>query len=36
MTEIAMMTAWLTSEPLMPARMLMLLVVNVERRDMYR
>jgi hypothetical protein len=34
MTERAMMSAWLTSEPLMPAKMLKLLVENVLKSDM--
>lgn len=34
MTEMAMMIAWRTSEPLIPARILMLFVEKVDRRDM--
>ena len=33
MTDTAITSAWLTSEPLMPARMLMLFVQKVERSD---
>lgn len=35
MTESAIMRAWLTSEPFIPARILMLFVENVERSDIY-
>lgn len=34
-TEIAMMRAWVASSPLIPARMLMLFVQKVDKRDMY-
>jgi hypothetical protein len=35
MTERAITSAWLASEPLIPARILILFVQNVESRDMY-
>ena len=34
MTDNAITSAWLTSEPFIPARMFMLFVQKVERRDM--